>query len=329
MFRCTIKGGRIVASTLESRPRRPARAAAPPLLKWVGGKRQLLPYIRRFYPEVFGAYIEPFVGSGAVFFDLLGSERLRHHPAVLIDSNPDLVGCYEMVRDRTSEVAGALEALAAGHESGGRAHYYLVRDERFNPERDDRRTADGGISYTPELAAMLIYLNRTGFNGLYRVNGQGRFNVPAGRYDRPRIADRTRLEAAAAALSEPGVALRRGSFADVLSLAAPGDFLYIDPPYAPLSTTSNFTAYTCPRFEQQDQERLQQVVVQLAARGCQVLLSNSTAGSIADLYDGNREAVRAGLHAYRVPARRAVNSKGSGRGAVDEYLISNIAPRDW
>jgi len=298
---------------------------AKPLLKWAGGKRQLLPSLRAFYPETFGRYIEPFVGSGAVFFDLHGSGRLRGHEAVLIDSNADLIGCYESVRDHTEEVARALDDLAAAHTRGRRAHYYSVRDRRFNPQRDRLRGADGRIVYTPELAAMFIYLNRTGFNGLFRLNTRGAFNVPAGRYDRPKISDRETLLRAAEALSAPGVRLQHGSFETALPIADTGDFLYIDPPYAPLSPTANFTSYTPARFDAASQERLQSMVVALAARGCHVLLSNSTAPQIAALYDQNHESRAAGLRALRVPARRAINSVGARRGPIEEYLITNIS----
>ena len=197
---------------------------ASPLLKWAGGKRQLLPSIRPFYPKKFCAYVEPFFGSGAVFFDLLSSGRLDGHQTVLIDSNPDLVGCYQMVTAHEEAVGAALDQLAADHARLGTAHYYDVRDQRFNPMRDARRSADGGIAYTPELAAMLIYLNRTGFNGLFRVNARGQFNVPAGRYERPRIADRARLHGVASALGQERVSLRCGTFTDVLALATCGDF---------------------------------------------------------------------------------------------------------
>ena len=301
------------------------QALVTPLLKWAGGKRQLLPAIRGFYPSAFNAYIEPFFGSGAVFFDLWSLGRLNGHRAVLIDSNPDLVGCYQMVTAHGEEVAATLDQLADNYARLGTSHYYEVRDGRFNPLREARRADDGSISYTPELAAMLIYLNRTGFNGLFRVNAGGRFNVPAGRYVRPRIADRPRLQGAAAALGGRHVQLQWGTFADVRSIAKRGDFLYIDPPYAPLSATASFTSYTVPRFEAEDHVRLQKVVIELAHRGCQVLLSNSTADAIVVLYDGNQDAEQAGLRAYRVPARRAVNSVASRRGRVDEYLISNIA----
>jgi DNA adenine methylase len=299
-----------------------------PLLKWVGGKRQLLPALRRFYPQQFGTYVEPFFGSGAVFFDLWQQGRLSGHPVVLIDSNPDLIGCYEMVRDQPDAVATALEQLADGHARDGRAHYYEVRDSRFNPQRVDRRAAGGRIAYTPVLAAMLIYLNRTGFNGLFRVNASGAFNVPAGRYERPRIAEHARIHGVSEALRAPHVSLRWGSFVDAAAVAAPGDFLYIDPPYAPLSDTASFTAYTAPRFGAAEQQALQQMVIELAQRGCHVLMSNSTAPAIAALYDDNSDVRATGLRAFRVPARRAINSNATRRGPVDEYVITNIGPRE-
>jgi DNA adenine methylase len=298
-----------------------------PLLKWAGGKRQLLPALRRFYPPTFSRYIEPFVGSGAVFFDLCTEGRLAGHPVVLIDSNPDLIGCYEAVRDAPDDVADELELLADAHARDGRAHYYAVRDTRFNPQRAARRTADGRIAYTPALAAMFVYLNRTGFNGLFRVNASGAFNVPAGRYERPRIADRARVHDVAAALRSPQVTLRWASFLDTGTEAQPDDFLYIDPPYAPLSATASFTSYTALRFGAGEQRALQQMSIGLARRGCHVLLSNSTAPLITGLYDRNEDAREAGLRAFRVPARRAINRNASARGPVDEYLITNLEPQ--
>jgi DNA adenine methylase len=295
-----------------------------PLLKWAGGKRQLLPQLRRYYPREFGRYIEPFVGSGAVFFDLHTMGRLQNHDAVLIDSNADLIGCYTVVRDRPGEVAEALDELAIGYRQAGHRHYYEVRDERFNPLRDRRRTSEGRIRYDPELAAMFIYLNRTGFNGLFRLNASGAFNVPVGRYARPSTPSRAHIRRISEALSKPRVSLEFGSFERAAAIAKTGDFLYIDPPYAPTSRTANFTAYTHVRFDASDQRRLQAMVVSLAERGCHVLLSNSTAPEITDLYDGNSSTRAAGLSARRVPARRAINSNGSRRGPVEEYLITNI-----
>ena len=223
-------------------------------------------------------------------------------------------------------MAGALDGLAAAHARDGRRHYYEVRDARFNPLREARRSSDGRIVYTPELAAMFIYLNRTGFNGLFRVNASGAFNVPAGRYERPRIVDRRRLLQVSEAFSSPRLRLEYASFETVDKIAGPGDFLYVDPPYAPLSRTANFTGYTSSPFDADHQRRLQQLVLSLARRGSHVLLSNSTAGEIARLYDTNDQAQRAGLRAHRVASRRSVNSNASRRGVVDEYLITNVEP---
>ena len=295
-----------------------------PLLKWAGGKRQLLPKIRSFYPEDFDRYIEPFVGSGAVFFDLHLSGRLRDRDVVLLDSNADLIGCYRAVRDRPEEVTRALDDLASAHARSAARTYYDVRVRRFNPLRDRARQAGGRIEYTPELAAMFIYLNRTGFNGLFRLNARGAFNVPLGRYERPRIADGDRIAYAAEAFANPRVRLEWGSFEVVRTMAAAGDFLYIDPPYAPVSRTANFTSYTPARFDAANQRALQSVVVELARRGCRVLLSNSTAADIAALYDKNDATRAAGLRTLRVPARRAINSNAARRGPVEEFLITNI-----
>jgi DNA adenine methylase len=259
-----------------------------------------------------------------VFFDLHAAGRLHDRDVALIDSNTDLIGCYETVRDDPSAVAALLERFAAEHAQHGRAHYLRVRDEQFNPLRESRRGADGRIAYTPELAAMLIYLNRTGFNGLFRVNASGAYNVPPGRYERPKILNRQKLFAVADALAAPRVQLLWGGFERSRDFAADGDFLYFDPPYAPVSRTANFTSYTAMRFDADDQVRLQQVVVDLAKRGCYVLVSNSTADAIGDLYERSPSAHDAGLHAFRVPARRAINSKATQRGAVDEFLITNI-----
>ena len=302
------------------------RSGARPFLKWVGGKRQLLPVLRRFYPPAPGRYFEPFVGSGAVFFDLL-DHGLTTRGVTLSDDNPDLIGCYRRVADAREELIAQLEQLVAGHAAAPRDHYYQVRDDRFNPQRS--RWRDEGSDpehYSPELAAMLIYLNRTGYNGLFRLNASGHFNVPPGRYDRPRILDRARLQAASAALSDPRVRMQHAPFDQILADAAAGDFVYFDPPYAPLSATANFRHYTARGFGDDDQQRLQRIVIALAARGVHVLLSNSTAPAVTRLYEGNPDALAAGLRSSRHPARRSVNSRANGRGAVEELVVSNITP---
>jgi DNA adenine methylase len=290
-----------------------------PLLKWAGGKRQLLPLIRRFYPRFFRGYFEPFAGSAAVFFDLVNSGALGGRIATLMDTNRDLISCYQMVRERPDDVIDELRDLEFEYRSGGEAHFYRVRDREFNPARQSPS------DYTPRLAAMLIFLNRTGFNGLFRLNSKGGFNVPHGRYANPRICDERNVRAVAAALQRPNVTIRQASFDAVLDEAGADDFIYFDPPYAPLSRTAVFTSYTAAGFGSDDQARLRDLVVTLVRRGCLVLLSNSTAPEIQALYD-NDSMREIGVAAHKVPARRAINSDAQARGVVDEYLITNIRP---
>ena len=173
---------------------------------------------------------------------------------------------------------------------------------------------------------MFIYLNRTGYNGLFRLNSDGAFNVPAGRYTKPRICDEDNLRRVAAALARPGVTVDRAPFDRLLGGADAGDFLYFDPPYAPLSRTARFTSYTAEGFGAEDQERLRDVVLTLARRGCHVVVSNSTAPAIAALYEESPEADEAGLRCYRIPARRSINSNSAGRGTVEEFVITNVIP---
>ena len=299
-----------------------------PFLKWVGGKRQLLPVLRRFYPEPMGRYFEPFVGSGAVFFDLAAHGLLNGHGAVLSDDNADLIGCYRRVGRSLDEVVAVLDRLAADHAARGRDCYLQVRDEHFNPHRAAWRDRGSQVDdYSAELAAMLIYLNRTGYNGLFRLNASGEFNVPPGRYDRPRVLDRVLLGQVSQVLTAPGIGIEHAAFDRILDVARPGDFAYFDPPYAPLSTTANFRGYTGRGFSDGDQERLQQVVIGLAGRGVRVLLSNSVAPSVTRLYEGNQEVSDAGLKTWRFPARRAVNSRPDRRGTVEELVVSNVPPR--
>lgn len=305
-----------------------ARAATPvrPVLKWAGGKRQLLPALRRFYPSTFRRYVEPFVGSGAVFLDLYNQGRLSGHRVLLSDVNADVIGCYRAIRDEAEAVIAALQALERDHRTGGREFFYEVRDERFNPLRRNVQTSvDPAAAYTAELAAMLIFLNRTGYNGLFRLNSRGEFNVPAGRQATLRICDADNVRRVSGALRRTRVRLETRTFEEAMAEAQRGDFVYLDPPYAPVSRTAAFTSYTAARFGPEEQSRLQRAVIALAERGVHVLLSNSVAPQIRDLYERNAEARAAGLVVRKVPARRAINSRAAGRGAVLEYLISNVA----
>jgi DNA adenine methylase len=309
---------------------RPAlRSTARPLLKWAGGKRQLLEALSAHYPETFGRYVEPFLGSGAVFFDLQARGLLYGRQAWLADVNPDLVGCYRTVRDETATVIAALRRLQSAHRAKGEAFYYEVRDQRFNPMRAElrghpSRPAENG--YTPVLAAMLIYLNRTGFNGLFRLNRHGAFNVPAGRYAAPRICDPDHVRTVAAAVAAQDVAIDCVPFDAVLDATGAGDFVYCDPPYAPLSRTASFAQYTAGGFSAFDQRRLQRAVIDACHRGARVLLSNSSAPEIVELYS-SAAARKAGLRLSLVPARRAINSRATARGTVNEVVVSNLRPQ--
>ena len=292
-----------------------------PFLKWAGGKRQLLRELRPFYPTEFNAYWEPFAGSGAVFFDLWSQGLLAGRPAHLIDTNKDLIVCYRTVRDDVEGLIRLLGSLQRRHARDAQRTFDTVRRD-FNTRRLevlDSTVQQGDIEH----ASMLIYLNRTGFNGLFRLNARGAFNVPLGRYAHPVICDGDNLRAVSRILNEPLVETHCGSFETVLQSAAPGDFIYFDPPYAPLSATSNFRSYTAEGFSSADQKRLQEAVITLARRGCRVLLSNSSAPEIEQLYGDNTEARRAGLRFTRVKARRAINSKASSRGAIDEVIVTN------
>lgn len=304
-----------------------AGAALPdvrPVLKWAGGKRQLLPALRPFYPAAFSRYFEPFLGSGAVFLDLVNSGRTAGREVRLSDVNADIIGCYRAIRDDVDGVIAALWAFDAGHRAGGPAHFYEIRDRRFNPARRTVHAAPSPVdAYTPELAAMLIYLNRTGYNGLFRVNAKGTFNVPVGRQSSVRICDAANLRRLSAAFREPGVALDVLPFDRALAAAGAGDFAYLDPPYAPMSRTARFTAYTAGGFGADAQAVLHRSVVDLAASGAYVLLSNSCVPDIGSLY-GSGAARAAGLRTHTVEARRAINSRASSRGPVLEYLITNV-----
>lgn len=297
------------------------RPSVRPFVKWAGGKRQLLSQLRRFVPDSFKAYYEPFLGSGALFFDLWTRGLLDGRPAHLTDSNIDLIGCYAAIRNDVEAVIASLELHERAHREDPSAHYYRVRDELFNPAREAQSSA---ARCSPELAAMFIYLNRTGFNGLFRLNSRGAFNVPAGRYVKPTICDGSNLRAVAAALSSSAIDIRQARYESVLERARPGDLIYFDPPYAPLSTTARFTAYTADGFSDVDQRRLQEVACELVGRGCHVVISNSTAPMVGELY---RDTRRRGLRAHKVAAKRAINSDARRRGVVMEYIISNVRPR--
>lgn len=274
---------------------------ARPFIKWAGGKTQLLPQLSQHIPATFGRYHEPFIGSAALFFHLHAYERIRQG-ATLSDSNPALIELYTVVRDDVEALIDGLRSHAA--HATDRDYYYTVRGWDREPEWAQRTAV--------ERAARMLFLNKTCFNGLHRVNRQGHFNVPFGRYRNPTVCDMPNLRAASRALH--GVELVVDDFAGVLRRAAPGDLVYFDPPYLPVSPTASFTAYTSASFGIEQHQRLAQVFAALAARGCYVLLSNSSTPLTHELYNSFVVA--------EVAARRAINRDATKRGIVHEVIIT-------
>jgi DNA adenine methylase len=267
-----------------------------PFLKWAGGKTQLADELVARLPPRFGAYHEPFVGSGALFFRLFREGRISQ--AHLSDRNPELIGAYQTLRDQVDAVVDELARCVYNREL-----YYELR--ALDPER----------LAAPARTARTIYLNKTGYNGLYRVNRQGRFNVPFGRHKAPLILDERNLRAVARALN--GVEIACAPYESVLERARPGDLVYLDPPYVPLSATASFTAYYPGGFSLRDQERLRDLCLELDARRVQVMLSNSDTPLTRALY------AAAPLRVGEVLAARAINSDRSKRGKVVELLVTN------
>jgi DNA adenine methylase len=276
-------------------------ATPRPFLKWAGGKTQLLSQLAPLYPRASRTkrFIEPFVGSGAVFFHVLG--RLKPRTAILADSNEELIGAYRAIQEDVDAVIRLLRKHKVAHSRG---HYDAVR------AATPRRMAP------PACAARLIYLNKTCFNGLYRVNSGGRFNVPMGRYEDPPILDEENLRAVSESLA--GVRIHAAHFRETLEYARAGDFVYLDPPYHPISRTAYFTSYTQGAFGSADQEELAGVYAKLAKRGCLVMLSNSECPFIRDLYRG--------FDVRTVMARRSINSNAGRRGKIGEVVVLSYEP---
>lgn len=284
------------------------RYALPrPFLKWVGGKGQLLPELvkRVEAAGAFGRYHEPFVGGGALFFELHRTGRLKRK-AVLSDANPNLVNAYTAVRDEVDAVIRALQRHKSKHSED---HYYAVRAK---------------VPRTPAAqAARLIYLNKTGYNGLYRENRKGEYNVPFGRYKNPAICDEDNLRSASRALQSAAIDERH--FETVLDKAKPGDLVYFDPPYHPVSKTASFTSYAQHGFAEDSQRLLARVAHDLTANGVHILLSNSMTPFIRELYASYH--TDKGVPAFtieEVQATRAINSRPDRRGKIPEALIRNF-----
>lgn len=265
-----------------------------PFLKWAGGKTQLLPQLLKRIPPSYNRYLEPFLGGGALYF------ALQPKTAYLADFNPELVNCFEVVRSNLAELKEELKKYRYDKDM-----YYEVR------ELD--RSADYASTSPVARAARFIYLNKTCFNGLYRVNSKGHFNVPFGAYKDPTILDAPNLTACSNALQS--AILKTGSFEDIAEIAEKDDFVYFDPPYAPVSETADFTHYVSGGFDASSQELLLLTCLKLHQKGVKWMLSNSNTNIIQELYRGFKvETVEAG---------RAINSKAEKRGPILELIIRN------
>jgi DNA adenine methylase len=263
-----------------------------PFLKWAGGKSNLLHRLRPLVTRDYENYIEPFVGGGALFFDL------SPYRAILSDLNTELMNCYRVVRDEPHRLLRLLETMSVDKET-----FYAIR--RQNPEE----------LHDVERAARLIYLNKTCYNGLYRVNKKGQFNTPFGRYEKMRICNVESISAASRALQ--GVMLLNGDFEYILSTYAKlGDFIYLDPPYPAVGIFSDFKRYTKEFFVEEDHVRLAEAVKELDRNGCKFVLSNAMHPLILKLYARFRK--------IDVEAPRYINCRGGKRGSVPELLITNI-----
>jgi DNA adenine methylase len=280
-----------------------AAPAARPFVKWAGGKGQLLAELSRRLPRSFRRYHEPFVGGAALFFHLHSAGRLRHG-ATLSDYNPELMVCYEVVRD---DVESLITALRWHHTN-------RLNQEYFRQVRDWDREPGFANRSKIERAARTLFLNRTCYNGLYRLNKRGQFNAPFGYYKNPLICDPDNLRAASRALQ--GVDLLVGDFGDVLGQAEPGDLVYFDPPYVPVSATASFTHYTGQSFGDEEQRRLAGLVRELAERGVLVMLSNSATPLSRELFAQSDH-----LAASTVWASRKINCDGRKRGNVEELIV--------
>ncbi len=273
-----------------------------PFIKWVGGKKGLISQLMPLLPKNFNNYFEPFVGGGALFFELYSLGVLEGKKVYLFDINEELINTYQVIKHFPSKLLDELKKFQQKHS---KEFYYEVREwDRDN----DFKNIDKVLR-----AARFIYLNKTCFNGLYRVNKKGFFNVPIGSYKSPKIYDEKLIMSASYALKDANIEV--ADFSRVLEVAKENDFIYFDPPYYPLSDTSNFTSYTDLVFLEDEQKRLYQVFKELDKKGCFVMESNSDTEFIKNLYQEYKIEI--------VYMHRFINSKKEGRGKISEVVIKN------
>jgi len=276
-------------------------ASPKPFVKWAGGKRQLIPQIEKHLPEKFSSYFEPFLGGGALLFHLLSeNENLKGYVS---DLNSDLILSYVTIRDNLSSLLKSLQKHSDNYFSDSKSYYYSVRES--NPKSQI------------EKVSRLLFMNRTCFNGLYRVNSKGKFNVPLGRYSNPNIVQEENLMSVNQFFNHNKIIIKCQDFSSTVEKAKKGDFVYFDPPYQPVSKTANFTSYTNGNFGLNDLKRLAKVSNQLAKKGVNVLLSNSSSKQVRDLFSSKD------LKIIKIEANRAINSDSNKRTGHSELLIKN------
>ena len=272
-----------------------------PFVKWAGGKRQLIPVLNENLPNLMGTYYEPFLGGGALLFHIL-SEKNGQKCSVS-DLNSDLVLTYTTIRDKANEIISSLKNHEKNYKKDAKSYYYSVRDS--NPRSAVEKTS------------RLIFLNRTCFNGLYRVNSKGKFNVPLGKYTNPNIVNEDNIRSVSHILQSQKVSIKCRDFGSVLDDAKKGDFVYFDPPYQPVSNTANFTNYTQKSFTLDDLGRLAKLCLDLDSKGCNVMLSNSHSQEVSDMFTEKQWKIK------KIAANRSINSNSKKRTGHYELLIKN------
>jgi DNA adenine methylase len=277
---------------------------AKPFIKWVGGKGKLVPELEKYFPKKITRYFEPFIGGGAVFYEVIKSNNLEF--SLVNDINKKLITTYQQIKTRPNELISNLEKLEKEYkkktEEEREIFFYLIRD-KYNKEKLE----DSDIS------AYLIFLNKTCFNGMYRENSKGEYNVPFGDQRNPTICDKENLLVVSECLKNTKIT--NLSFEESIEDCKKGDFIYFDPPYYPINGTSKFTSYSKDNFGQNEQIRLRDVFKKLSDKGCLVMLSNSNTEFIKDLYKD--------FKINFIDAARSINSKGKKRGKIKEIVVTN------
>jgi len=272
-----------------------------PFVKWAGGKRQLISVLSENLPKTMGTYFEPFLGGGALLFHILSEQH--DQKCSISDLNSDLVLTYTTIRDKPEELISSLKTHAKNYQKDSKSYYYSIRES--NPRSAIEKTS------------RLLFLNRTCFNGLYRVNSKGKFNVPLGKYTNPNIVNEDNIRSVSHVLQSKKISINCRDFESVLENSKKGDLVYFDPPYQPVSDTSNFTSYTHKSFTIKDLKRLAKLCFDLDSKECKVMLSNSDSPEVEDMFREKQWKIQ------KIEANRSINSNSKKRTGHYELLIKN------